>query len=312
MEHIPMKQNSAAYLRNGWLFLGAAAILVSIAAQSTGGRACAQDDSPVFPCKVESIAHYTARRTNGPIQVDGKLVEPSWASAERSPRFADMITGERAMHDTRAAVLWDDTNLYVAYWVEEPNVAASLTEYGSLIYTNNDVELFVAGRDAYYELELNAFNTLYEVFFMWEKSYDSGGFAAVSELRLSNPKVRRFGGVGFRNHPRGGRIGSWAWRFPGIRTAVQVDGTINDASDKDRGWTVEIALPWAGMEWLARADGRALPPRDGDVWRMDFSRFNQYKAPPPTRDSGGWVWSLHGVWDSHVPECFTIVHFAAQ
>jgi hypothetical protein len=294
-EHVTVKRESLAGVRKYRLFLGIVAVLLCVAALEPSGAARGQDASPAFPCKPESIAHYTARHVSGPIQIDGKLDEASWTSAARSPRFADMITGQPAMYDTRAAVLWDEANLY-----------------GSLIYTNNDVEFFIAGKDAYYELELNAFNTLYEVFFMWEESYDSGGFAAVPELRRSNPKVRSFSGVGFKNHPRGRRIGSWAWRFPGVRTAVQFDGTINDASDKDRGWTVELALPWAGMEWLAKADGRALPPRDGDVWRMDFSRFNQYKAPPPAKDSGGWVWSPHGVWDSHVPECFTFVHFDAR
>ena len=30
--------------------------------------------------------------------------------------------------DTRAAALWDDQNLYVAFWLEEPFVEAQLTE----------------------------------------------------------------------------------------------------------------------------------------------------------------------------------------
>ncbi len=278
--------------------------LASVLALAPLGVAQAQ-----FPCEAEAVAQYTACRTVGAIEVDGVLDEPSWRSVQRSPRFVDVITGKAALYDTRAAVLWDDANLYVAYWLEEPNVAATLTEYGSLIYTNNDAELFIAGRDAYYELELNALNTLYEVFFIWEDAYPTGGFEAVPEFARTHPKVRPFDGVGFR-HPRGRRIGSWAWRFPGLKMAVHVDGTINDPSDKDRGWTVEIALPWAGMKWLARADARALPPRDGDTWRMDFSRFNQYKAPPPARDSGGWFWSPHGVWDSHVPECFPVVRFS--
>ena len=93
---------------------------------------------------------------------------------------------------------------------------------------------------------------------------------------------------------------------------MHVDGTLNDPTDRDRGWTVELAFPWRGMKWLAKADGRALPPRDGDVWRIDFSRFNQYKAPAPAKDSGGWFWSPHGVWDSHVPECFPYVRFATN
>ena len=53
-----------------------------------------------------------------------------------------------------------------------------------------------------------------------------------------------------------------------------VDGTINDNRDRDRGWTVELRIPWHSLEPLAMPDGRALPPRDGDVWRMDFSWFN--------------------------------------
>src|SRR5438105_5029756 len=86
--------------------------------------------------------------------------------------------------------------------------------------------------------------------------------------------------------------------------AVFVYGTLNEDKDRDRGWRVELAFPWQGMKWLAKADNRSLPPKNGDVWRIDFSRFNQYKAAPPDNDSGGWFWSRHGVWDSHIPECF--------
>jgi hypothetical protein len=43
---------------------------------------------------------------------------------------------------------------------------------------------------------------------------------------------------------------------------------------------------------------------------MDFSRFNTHKASPPAADSGGWAWSPHGVWDSHVPEVFPYIHFS--
>jgi hypothetical protein len=95
-----------------------------------------------------------------------------------------------------------------------------------------------------------------------------------------------------------------------LKTAVHVDGTLNQSDDRDGGWTVELAFPWKGMKWLAKGDGRALPPKSDDVWRIDFSRFNQYKAPPPAQDSGGWFWSRHGVWDSHIPECFPYIHFS--
>ncbi|MFN8569324.1 MAG: carbohydrate-binding family 9-like protein [Kouleothrix sp.] len=264
-----------------------------------------------FPCPEGQIAHYTAYRAAGPLAIDGRLDEPSWRVAPRSPRFVDLISGGPAIHDTRAAVLWDDEYLYVGFWIEEPHVAATLTERDALIYTDNDVEVFIAGRDAYYEFEINALGTIYEVFFIWEDAYERAGYAGIPEFRRDQPGARQFNGVGFTEHPRGLRIGFWNWDLPGLRAAVHVDGTLNDERDRDRGWTVELAFPWAGLRPLAQADGRALPPRDGDTWRMDFSRFNQYREAPPAEDSSGWAWSAHGVWDSHVPECFPFVHFSA-
>jgi len=50
----------------------------------------------------------TCHRTAGP---------PDWAQAQRSARFADMVTGEPGLLDTRAAALWDNQNLYVHFWI---------------------------------------------------------------------------------------------------------------------------------------------------------------------------------------------------
>jgi hypothetical protein len=113
-----------------------------------------------FPWPESTIARYTARRTTAPIVLDGHLDEADWQAADKSPRFTDLVRGQRAIHDTRAAVLWDDVTLYVGYWVEEPFVEGTFTERDSLIYKNNDVELFIAGRDAYYEFEINSLGTI--------------------------------------------------------------------------------------------------------------------------------------------------------
>jgi len=265
-----------------------------------------------FPWPQDRIAHYTAHRINTPIHIDGNLDKACWQQAPKSPRFSDLISGGRTIHDTHAAVLWDDDALYVGYWIEEPFLEATLTERDSPIYENNDVELFIAGPDAYYEFEINALGTIYEVFYVWEEAYERAGYSQIPEFARNVPGVDVFDGVGFRPHPRGKRIGYSNWDFPGLKHAVQLNGTLNQHIDRDRGWTVELALPWAGMRWLAMPDQRALPPKDQDVWRMDFSRFNQYKEAPPAQDSSGWVWSPHGVWDSHVPELFTHIHFSTQ
>lgn len=287
----------------------ALATLAAIASAASAASAVPEGKASKFPCPESEIAQYTAYRIHEPIQVDGKLDEPVWKRAPQSPRFVDILTGERTLHDTHAMVVWDDVNLYVAYRVEEPLVRAKFTKWNDPIYYDNDVEFFIAGRDAYYEFEINGFNTVYEVFFIWNDAYETGGFA--KDPAFARSKLQGFNGVGFNNHPRGGRLGNFSWAFPGRQSGVHIDGTINKDDDRDRGWTVELAFPWKGLEWLAKAENRSLPPAEGDVWRMDFSRFNTYKEAPPAKDSGGWVWTRHGVWDSHVPECFAKVRFSS-
>lgn len=271
--------------------------------------ALAQDTHWKFPCAETDSARYTAYRAAEPIEIDGKLDETAWREAPVSPRFVDILTGGKVIHDTRAAVIWDDKYLYVSYRVEEPFVHAKFKKHNDLIYNDNDVECFIAGPDAYYEFEVNAFNTCYEAFFVWDDTYESSGLSKWPEFARS--QLVPFNGVGFTIHPRGGRLGNFNLALPGLRTAVHVDGTINNDTDRDRGWTVELALPWSSLRWLA-TDGRSLPPKDGDVWRMDFSRFNTYKEAPPSKDSGGWFWTPHGVWDSHIPECFAYITFSTN
>jgi hypothetical protein len=113
-------------------------------------------------------ARYTCYRAAGPIVVDGKLDEPSWRMAPKSTPFVDIVTGEPAWFDTRVALLWDDDHLYFGFWIEETDVWGTLTERDSKIWEENDVEVFIGGTNAYYEFEINALNTVYEVFWIWK------------------------------------------------------------------------------------------------------------------------------------------------
>ena len=100
-------------------------------------------------------ARYTCYRAAGPIPVDGKLDAPSWRMAPKSTPLVDIVTGEPAWFDTRVALLWDDENLYFGFWVEETDVWGTLTRRDSKIWEENDVEVFIAGKDTYYEFEIN-------------------------------------------------------------------------------------------------------------------------------------------------------------
>ena len=75
------------------------------------------------------------------------------------------------------------------------------------------------------------------------------------------------------------------------------------------GWTVEVAFPWAGMAWLA--NGRSLPPQDGDQWRLFIGRYQQLHASGQDM-TVGWAWHPIGSTDNHMPERFTPIQFSTS
>lgn len=246
--------------------------------------------------------------------MDGTLSDELWQSAPRTGRFVDMATGEPSLLNTEAAVLWDDDALYVGFWIEDPYPKARLTERDSIIFTENDVEVFIDGGDCYYELELNALGTIYEVFFIWRDAYQRGSRFDIPEFDLLERKAFSFAGDFDRRpesfwwgtHPRGPRWAFLDWDLPGLQVRTFVDGRLNDPSVKSKGWTAGIALPWSGMKHLASS--RPIPPNEGDEWKIFLGRFQKI----PLGDSevqAAWCVTPHGKYDTHMPERFTTVRF---
>ena len=220
---------------------------------------------------------YNAPKATGPIIVDGILDESDWQRAPLSEPFADIRGVDfepKPSKETRMKMLWDDECLYIAGIIEEDNVTASLTEHDSIIYHDNDWEVFIdPDQDGrfYFEIELNAFNTVMDL--LMDRPYRDGG-------KFYLP-----------------------WDLRGLQTAVHVNGTLNDPSDTDRGWTVEMAIPIASLcvefqkpEELLKMD-----------WKIGFSRVEWLKAGGPEEN---WVWNPTGVVDMHQPEKWGVLHFA--
>ena len=253
-------------------------------------------------------------RAPGPVAIDGDLSKPAWRAAAWSPPFVDMVDGRPATQGTRAACLWDDRALYVAFDVEERDLAASADPPGGLVFQENDVEILIDGGDCYYEFELNALGVTYEVFFIWRDAHRRGGRLDLPEFDLMARDAYGFAGDHDRTgehfwrgtHPRGPRWAFRDWRLAGLEVAVRLDGTLNDPSDVDRGWTAEVALPWAGLRHLAGP--RPLPPRPGDEWRVFLGRFQrQINAGRPVLPHPASVVAPHGMYDTHRPELWPVL-----
>lgn len=270
-------------------------------------------------CDEGQAAHYMCRKIETTITINGDVNKHEWKDAEKFERFVDMVTGEPGLYDTRSAALWNDENLYMAFCAEEPFVTATQKERDSIIFLENDLEVFIDGGDCYYELEVNALNTIYEVFFIWKDAYKKGSRFDVPEFDVHKEKAMTFGGNDDRaaesfwwgRHPRGLKWAFLDYDMPGLQTAVKVDGKINDPAHIDKGWSLEIAIPWKSMKWLA--NGRSLPPKEGDIWRIFFGRFQKMTpSGQEVQPHPAWVMNKHGVYDTHIPECFPYVHFVGE
>ncbi len=232
---------------------------------------------------------YVCYHTTGPITVDGRLNEADWQRAAWTRDFQD-IEGEakpKPRFRTRAKMLWDDRHFYVAAELEEPHVWGTLTNHDSVIFRDNDFEVFIdpnGDSHEYYEIEMNALNTEWDL--LLKKPYKDGG-PALNE-----------------------------WEIPGLKTAVHVEGTINNPSDVDKGWSVELAFPWKALAQYAH---RRAPPREGDQWRVDFSRVEwqinitdgKYEKVAG-KPEDNWVWSPQGIVDMHRPEKWGYVQFSRK
>jgi hypothetical protein len=219
--------------------------------------------------------------------VNGRLDDPAWQAPPWTDDFVDIEGGARPRprFRTRAKMLWDDDYFYVGAELEEPHVWATLTRHDAVIFHDNDFEVFIdpdGDSHDYYEFEINALNTGWDLFL--PRPYKDGGRALDG------------------------------WEIAGLKTAVHVDGTLNDPRDTDRGWGVVIAFPWKALQEQARPQAS---PRDGDQWRVNFSRVEwrhrlaggKYEKVPDTREDN-WVWSPQGVVDMHRPETWGYVQFS--
>ena len=232
---------------------------------------------------------YLARHTSGSVRVDGRLNDPAWETAAWSDLFVDIEGVRRPVprYATRVKLLWDVHFLYIGAQLEEPQVWGTIRQRDSVIFRDNDFEVFIdpdGDAKQYGELEINALNTVWDLFL--EIPYRAGGHA------------------------------DDGWNIEGLQSAVQVQGTLSDPTDTDSGWTVEVAIPWRG---LARVSHATAAPRPGDRWRINFSRVEWrteivngvYRKTAGYREDN-WAWSPQGVIDMHQPEQWGFVVFSSD
>lgn len=214
--------------------------------------------------------HYSIRRTSGPVQVDGRIDESAWAAA---PVVGDFVftwwnDGDGQRQPTEARMLWDDKYLYVSFHCFDRDIQANRTTRDSDVYRDDCVEVFASPEmdhpENYFNLEMNALGTTLD-------NYRMHGVKPESD-----------------------------WNPDGILVAVSIAGSLNDASDTDQAWSLEVAVPFALFQHVLK-DGH---PHPGDQWRLNLNRLEDNMSVKSQWSQGDRNKPVF-----HTPEFFGFIEF---
>lgn len=194
------------------------------------------------------IPAYEVKRNTSRIVVDGKIDDAAWKQANTLELQFPWEAQTGAKQKTIARLLWDDENLYVAYDCTDSDIVAHFDQRDDPTYRDDAVEIFInpdPQQQFYYGLEMNAKATLYDYFY---------AFPQLLIARLD---------------------------FTGVQLATHIRGTLNQTSDKDQGWSLELAVPWKNFTELSKT----LPPTAGSSWYVNLNRWD---GTEPNRRLSVW------------------------
>jgi len=234
--------------------------------------------------------HYVVSKAKEALTVDGLATEDAWEEAEWTDLFMDIQGPEHTepYYQTRVKMLWDEAFFYVYAEMEEEHIWGDIEERDAVIFYNNDFEVFIKPNEDqphYAEFEVNALGTLWDLF-------------------LTRP-YRRNGPV------------LDEWDVNDTQIGIDVRGTLNDFSDRDDGWSVEMAIPIGPVNGIDRGHRFG----EGSRWRINFSRvqwdfqITDGRYEKKTDEQGrrlpeyNWVWSPQMAIDMHRPEHWGYVYF---
>jgi len=240
--------------------------------------------------KMKPPIMYCRRVPDGSIKIDGKLDDPAWKLADVATDFKNTRPPFNAMKfPTRAMLLWDSKYLYVGFDCPDTDVVGTITERDGELWREDAAEVFLnpsCDGMTYLEYEVSPRGVLYDgalADYRPETDWlDYKHLDVEKSLRIYNVRDSK--------------------------VAAHVDGTLNDSTDEDQGWTCEMAISWAD---IARGTFvRTDVPRPGDRWRVGLYRIN-VKAHGDDKLAEYGAWSPTTVW-YHNPKLFGHVIFLDQ
>ena len=218
------------------------------------------------------IPSMEVRRATGRISIDGKPNEDAWKAAQAVTFEFPWDKQRGAKQKTTARLLWDDQYLYISYECEDSDITAHFEKRDDPTYRDDAVEAFINPRpsqtEVYYGFEMNARAVMYDYVTLQSKYL-------LKRLNLE-----------------------------GMLLATNIVGTLNASGDNDKGWTLELAIPFVEFEGFAQT----LPPKAGESWTINLNRWD---GTEPDRRLSQWSNSLLAEPNPHNAKRFGTMTFVA-
>ena len=178
-----------------------------------------------------------------PPVIDGRLDDPVWAKAATFSAVCPFGSTNRLdAPRTTWKILWDKRCLYFAFDCEDEDIVAPALKRDDPVFSYDCVEMFILPAfrmGSYWELVIGPTGCIYD--------------------GLNSKKFREWGALIRANQ-----------NIEGLRVGCQVDGTPNVPGDRDRGYTVEVAVPFDQLPEYSRAS-----PSPGQTLRFMLVRLDK-------------------------------------
>lgn len=215
-----------------WNAGGTRIISISLSLLTAGSSLFAQQEKQLSFGEQEV---FKASKANSPITVDGVMNEEAWLRTEsRSLDYFYRVEKPTDQQHTVFRMLWDEENLYVFFECEDQYITARERNRDGRPYLDDCAEIFLIPApdscNMHYGFEINLYKASND--FIYVSNFYQGKHASVYSYD------------------------------PDFEVEVTVDGTINDNTDLDKGWTMEMAIPLK----LFRGSDRYSRVKEGNQW----------------------------------------------
>jgi hypothetical protein len=194
------------------------------------------------------IPTYEVPRAKVAPRIDGHLDDAIWQTAKPVTFVFPWTSQTGKKQKTTAKLAWDSDYLYIAYECEDSDIVAVHTGHDDPTYKDDAVEIFIAppnAKNLYLGLEMNAHAAYYDYLYVFPTRL------------LKNYDLRS------------------------LQLAVSLTGTLNVTGDEDKGWNLEVAIPWKSFVDLI--DNPV--PKPGDRW---IANLNRWDGTEPNRRLSQW------------------------